>query len=192
MKLWYAVVVVATTISPSLANAADICPAYGAAPGCNEVITVNADRTFTVTGVPVNGTNYDGSDDALVGIVNNSSAVVSSISLNGNGVDIFGFDGDGIDTFGSPGNSIDDTGYGGPDSYFTNISADQTTGLVNFLTPLAANGGNTYFSLEQAFDAAAPPTPGPAVTPEPGSLLLFGTGALGIAGMLRRRFLHGV
>lgn len=34
-------------------------------------------------------------------------------------------------------------------------------------------------------------TPPPAVTPEPGSLLLMATGALGAAGMLRRRIVRG-
>ena len=186
------VALTAACLSSPVALAAGLCPAYGDAPGCNEVITINANGTFTVTGLPANGTNYDGSDDALVGIVNNSSVAVSSIFLNGNGVDIFGFDGDGVDTFGAPGNSIDKTGYGGPNSYFTGYLTDDHMGTVNFITPLAANGGSTYFSLEESFDASNPvvptnPTPVSA-TPEPQSLALLGTGALGIVGTLRRRF----
>ncbi len=192
MKALHTAAVLTSALLASSAALAQ-CPAYGAAPGCNEVITINAGGSVSVAGIAANGINYDGSDDALVGIVNNSSSTVSSIFLNGNGADIFGFDGDGINTFGAPGNSIDTTGYGGPDSYFTNYTADDTMGTVNFITPLAANGGNTYFSLEESFDASnppipTPPTPGPAaVTPEPASLVLLATGALGAAGTLRRR-----
>ena len=193
MKTFQCAVVFASALLTSVpALAAGICPAYGyATGGCNEVITINANGSTTVTaGV---GTTYDGSDDALVGIVNNTSSTLSSISLNGNGIGIFGFDGDGIDTFNAPGNSMDTTGYGGPDSYFTNISADQTMGTVDFVTALAANGGSTYFSLEEAFDPSNPPMPMPgptSVTPEPGSLLLLGSGALAMAGAVRRRVLQ--
>jgi PEP-CTERM motif len=170
--------------SPSL------CPdTFGVATGgCNEMISINTDGTFSV--FAGSGTTYDGSDDALVGIINYSSTPVSSIFLNGNGSDIFGFDGDGIDTFGAPGNPMDDSGYGGPDTYFTNISSDFTSGDVNFVTPLAGMGGTTYFSLEEAFNANNPPTPGGGATPEPGSLVLLGTGVLGVAGMIRRRLGH--
>jgi hypothetical protein len=49
-----------------------------------------------------------------------------------------------------PGNSTDTSGYGGPNSYFTNISANNTSGTVNFIVPVAAGGGTTYFSLENA------------------------------------------
>lgn len=124
-----------TLLSSPLAFAASVCPAYGSAAGCNEVITINADGSYTVAGIAANGVYYDGSDDVLVGIVNNSASSVSSITLNGNGTDIFGFDGDGINTFGAPGNTTDTTAYGGPDTYFTNISSDLTTGTVNFLPP---------------------------------------------------------
>jgi hypothetical protein len=96
---------------------------------------------------------YDGVDDTLVGIVNDSAKPVTSVALSSDS-DIFGFDGDGIDTYGAPGNSHDTTGYGGPDAYFTNINAFQTTGTVNFVTPLPADGGTTYFGLENAVSDA--------------------------------------
>jgi hypothetical protein len=78
---------------------------------------------------------------------------VSSIGLT-SGNNIFGFDGDGIVAYGLPGNGLDSTGYGGPNAYFTNINASATTGVVNFITPIAARGGTGYFSLENALSAA--------------------------------------
>jgi hypothetical protein len=70
------------------------------------------------------------------------------------GLAIFSFDGDGIVAYGIPGNPRDSTGYGGPNVYFTNISADLTTGTANFIVPIAANGGSAYFSLEEAISSA--------------------------------------
>src|SRR5581483_11102469 len=40
-------------------------------------------------------------------------------------------------------------GYGGPNSYFTGIDAAATSGIVNFIRPLAP-GESTYFSLAGA------------------------------------------
>src|SRR6202020_1405259 len=39
---------------------------------------------------------YEGSDDSLIGIVNNSSDPISSIPLSAPGTDLFGFDEDGM------------------------------------------------------------------------------------------------
>jgi len=70
-----------------------------------------------------------------------------------------GFDGDGIDTFaGATGNATDTSGYGGPNSFFNNISGNQQAGTVNFIGGLNSfNNGtcsaapcSTYFSLEEA------------------------------------------
>jgi hypothetical protein len=65
--------------------------------GCNLVVTFNSDGSVA-TSVPAGATtNYDGNDDALIGVVNHSGHTISSFMITGTG--IFGFDGDGIDTF---------------------------------------------------------------------------------------------
>ncbi|GAA3770024.1 hypothetical protein GCM10022270_33630 [Terriglobus aquaticus] len=170
-------------------RAASVCPSLGyATAGCDLIITVT-DSGTTVTPGPsytLAGGTYDGSDDTLIGIVNNSSSALSSINLSSS-TDIFGFDGDGIDGYGAPGNTMDDSGYGGPNTYFTNINASFTGGTANFLTPLAAGGGSTYFSLEEALDTSTL-TAGSGVTPEPNTFVLLGTALAGMAGAARRRF----
>ena len=178
------------------------CPAAGSATGCDTTIVIGPGGTLTVT--PVAGsTPYDGSDDNLIGITNHSGGSVSSIVLSGtgNGGGLFAFDGDGIDQYlaNTNPNSMDTSGtngyaYGGPISYFTNVSADQATGTVNFIGGLG-DGQSTFFSLESSIGTTTI-TPGPvngggggAVTPEPSTFVLLGTGALSLAGGLRRRFM---
>jgi PEP-CTERM motif len=188
MKILHLAAAVALgVVAPSVVLAQ--CPAVGdATAGCDIIITVTNGGTTIAAGpsAGIAGGTYDGSDDTLVGILNNSSTALSSINLSST-TDIFGFDGDGIDTFGVTGNGSDSSGYGGPDSFFTGINGAATSGTVDFVTALAANGGSTYFSLEEAL------TPSQIVvgtTPEPSTLLLFGTGALGLAGTLRRRIFN--
>ena len=126
------------------------CPAVGQDTTCRIIITVtNSGATINLTGQGP----YDGVEDTLIGVVNKSRLPVSSLGLKSS-LTIFGFDGDGIDTFGIAGNARDNTGYGGPNAFFTNISADQTSGTVNFITPIAANGGTAFFSLEEALTSA--------------------------------------
>lgn len=139
----------ALAVSESTATAAGTCPAFGADTDCGVIITITATgATVTFTGQGP----YDSVEDTLVGVVNNSKLPIRSIIIT-SGQPIFAFDGDGITTFGAPGNAMDTTGYGGPNSFFTNINASQTSGTVNFVTPIAP-GGSTYFSLEEAITAA--------------------------------------
>jgi hypothetical protein len=113
-------------------------------------------RFLTDAGFSVSQTGqgpYDGVEDSLIGVVNNSSRSISAIAIK-SALPIFAFDGDGIDTYGISGNALDSTGYGGPNAYFTNINPAATAGIVNFVVPIPANGGIDYFSLEEDIGAA--------------------------------------
>ncbi len=89
---------------------------------------------------------YDGVEDTYFGVINNSSNPISSINLS-SALNIGGFEGDGITNYGIAGNGSDPSGYGGPNAYFTNNTGYTLT--VNFITPIAANGGTDIFSLEE-------------------------------------------
>src|SRR5690348_839022 len=68
--------------------------------GCNVVITFNANGSITTT-IP-NANPYDGVEDTLVGVVNNTAAAIASFNLaSTSNSQLFGFDGDGAcDGFG--------------------------------------------------------------------------------------------
>lgn len=113
----------ALVISIGAANAQ--CPAVDLDTGCGTVITISntgSSISFSSQGP------YEGADDTLVGVINNSNQPIFAMGLSSNR-NIFGFDGDGIDAFGVPGNSKDGTGYGGPTAYFSNIMPGATSGL---------------------------------------------------------------
>jgi hypothetical protein len=158
-----------TFISGS-ASAQVSCPTFPGtqSSGCSTVINITNTGASMGPG-PATGP-YDGSDDTLVGIVNNTTAcalnktngcnlTIYSIDLSSS-QNICGFDGDGIDTFGAPSNPRDATatGYGGPRAFFTPIppatSISPTQCRVNFNPPLKTGGDNTYFSLENALSAS--------------------------------------
>ena len=172
-------------LSASIAKAQ--CPAVGADTNCGVVITIlqagnspcSSAGCFTISN---NQGPFDEIEDTLVGIVNSSNVPITSLVLTSGagGADIFGFDNDGIcglsPNTGLPyvpvpaGCPFGPTGYEGPGTSFSNISADQTTGTVTFSPPIPANGGTAYFSLEDDLTAATacstvinntvPPAPG--------------------------------
>jgi hypothetical protein len=126
------------------------------ATGCGALITVSAvdsethrATVFTVTTLG-NGNPYDGTEDTLFGIQNNSGSTLNSIVLSSPDTTfggIFNFDFDGPCAFDNPADCFGSTGYEGPNNTFANISADHTSGTVNFTIPILT-GGSTWFALE--------------------------------------------
>jgi hypothetical protein len=90
------VVVCAAWLAPSSASAAlyPQCPPVYKDTGCQFLVTVASGGSETIAEDPAQGP-YEGSDDALVGVQNNSSGPISSIHLSAED-ELFGFDGDGI------------------------------------------------------------------------------------------------
>lgn len=169
----------------SVPVSAAVCPTTASTnTDCGYILTIGTGGT--VTGAAVAGANaYDGSDDALVGVVNNSGAsYTGSITLtgSGNGGGIFDFDGDGICTFTNAAYcATAPTGYEGPINTFSNIKTTTVfddTGSVN-IAGLAA-GSTTYFSLE-----SSPSSIGGGIivgngTPEPATMALLGAGLVAV------------
>lgn len=123
---------------------------------CGAVIVVSAvDGSGNATSFFVlaagNGNPYDGTEDTLVGVQNNSGLTLNSIPLSG--TDIFGFDGDGpCNTVyhtppysWCPATYADPVGYEGPDNTFSFDGAN--SGTVTFTTGIP-NNGSTWFALE--------------------------------------------
>ena len=70
------------------------CPPVYENGGCQFLITVS-NSGETVVPDPNEGP-YEGSDDSLIGVVNNSSSPIYELPLSVPNSDLFGFDGDGI------------------------------------------------------------------------------------------------
>ena len=138
------------------------------------MLVVNSDNTISVLGDSSVGP-YDGNDDTLVGILNNSSSPVPAITVSGPGSGLAGFDGDGICTYAAGGISnlngpgfagdsycdaqqlagTDPEDYAGPDNSYTLDPNSLDDVEVDFAGTGLAPGSTTYFSLEGALTAAA-------------------------------------
>ena len=181
MRLHHVVLAGLAALGVGSAAHAATFPPYGADPSANIVITYNPNGSITTVnnGYPP----YDNIEDSYIGIVNNSHSTVNSLNLSSS-QNIGGFDGDGIDTYGAPGNSMDTTGYGGPQTYFTNNTGTSLT--ANFIGGIAPNGGSTYFSLEEAVNVTQLAVPEPTTW----ALMLLGVCMLGVGLRTSRR--HGL
>ena len=78
---------------------------------------------------------------------------------------------------------------GGVGSTGTVLSGDEANGTLQFASPISTltvtiTNGENY----NGFDLGIASSPVVSSTPEPGSLVLFGTGLVGLAGAVRRRF----
>jgi hypothetical protein len=208
LVLLFAVALLVFAASPLFA---DPCPqtlSLSGAAGCNSIITINANGSVTLGAGGKGATPYDGSDDQLVGVINNNAAPLTSLTLSGS--NIFGFENDGIcnasyGVTGCPGDdgtsatnhdltyaglvgvsTTDGSGGSGGMQHFSLV--DVNNGTVFFDGGLA-KGAAAFFSLENA-----PSTNGFTVggvngaVPEPSSIVLFGSIlGLSMAGF-RKRF----
>lgn len=181
-------------VSASAATSFSQCPAIGAdTSGCELLITVTAASGGSATAFTVGTSSpdlgpYDGSDDTLIGIQNNSGSVLNSISLSSS-TDLFGFEGDGAcsSTYAVAScNGGDPTGYAPKGVTFSNINSTYTNGTVNFAGGIAA-GGSGWFSLEEALTAGQINPGTPSAAPEPSSIALLGLGLGGIVTAIRKR-----
>src|SRR6266568_3695737 len=149
-------------IAPSAANAGATaatppftqCPAVGASPTCAILVVINADRTVSVYNDPGVGP-YDGGDDTLVGVQNDSSAPVDAITVTGPGTGLGGLDGDGLCTFGVSGCPFGlvgcpsvSTGYEGPGTCLVTDPSQPDSAEVDFPSAGLQAGSHTFFSLE--------------------------------------------
>jgi hypothetical protein len=138
--------------------------------GCGALITVysvDANGSATSFAVSPTGLAYDSErDDWLIGIVNNSTGSLKSITLTTPTTStegIFAFDGDGPcnfnlkDCFGSRFNfsKAPYYGYAGPDNTYTSITSGGKSGTVSFTTSIPNVGScaaqfcnSTWFALE--------------------------------------------
>jgi hypothetical protein len=140
------------------------CPAVGADAGCALLIDIDSSGHVGISQDPTQGP-FDALEDTLIGVVNESATPIASLPLS-SGTNIFAFDLDGICAAPTTPKPVacpfGPTGYEGPGTSFSDISADAKSGVVHF-NPAIPQGGTAYFSLEQQLSLVPPNNiiPGP-------------------------------
>ncbi len=143
------------------------CPAIGA--DTSSALLIDATGGGTAVLQDTTQGPYDGTEDTLIGVINQTTAPITSLALSSTTLPLFAFDGDGICTFtpflsapatstvsddkGSTNCPYGTQGYEGPDTSFSGISTDFMSGTLN-LSPALAPGKSTYFSLEEPLSAS--------------------------------------
>src|SRR5438105_2724575 len=95
---WVAAAIILSILSTSSAQAIPLsppfmqCPAIGEDTSCAILIVFNSNGSITTLKDATQGP-YDGSEDTLVGVQNNSTKSVCSLTLSSTLQRIFGFDG---------------------------------------------------------------------------------------------------
>jgi hypothetical protein len=154
--------------------------------GCNVLITFGTGGSIVTTNPNAAPTYDQGGDDNLIGIVNNTSSTIFSVTLT-NTSGSFGFDGDGAcdPTWTFKGGLLPcgsaTSGYSASGVTFSGISGNQNNGTINFAGGIAPGGAN-WFSLEGPASLTAA-----NLAPEPGSLVLLGSGLLWAGRRVRRK-----
>src|SRR5438093_2107123 len=119
------------------------CPPVGVDTSCAVLIVFNADGSRTTLVDPTQPP-FDGIEDTLIGVQNNSTVSITMLGLSG--PNIFGFDFDGLcDQFTKPaGCPYGPTHYEGRQS--TTSMASSATGMGNTFTITNANNGVVNWS----------------------------------------------
>jgi RHS repeat-associated protein len=131
---------------PDLVAPFSECPPVGADSGCALLIDVTPSNIYLYS--DPNQPPFDHVEDTLVGVANESYQTLGGLALTSS-TNLFGFDGDGLCMYVAC-NYPHPTGYEGPNTSFSDISSDESSGVVNFPAGLGPNGQTTYFSLEEA------------------------------------------
>ena len=197
--------------SAATLSASAICPSTpNTTSNCDFLLTIGATGAVTVSEVnnasafngPVNfidGTSDPGGDGSLVGVVNNYSEPLMSLTLLGKGADagIFDFSFNGICVYANAAYCTNaQTGYEGPTTTFSNLRStalfETTEGNVSF-NPYLTPGNSTYFAIEDApADIMANgglSVSNVAFAPEPSGIALVFAGVSFLLMLFRSKFL---